>query len=109
MKPLGPDGKPLEKGELPPGYREQILYGLIDGMAAGFDRNCQDAMYGVVNGAGRAIEYSKVYNPTQTVKFQLGLTQFTESLNSVYTFCDFSAFFNNFQMYAEYQDWEQYI
>lgn len=69
MKPLGPDGKELSKNERPPGYREQMLYGIIDGMAAGFDRNCQDAMYGVVNGAARSFEYSAVYNPTQTVKF----------------------------------------
>jgi len=109
FKPLGPDGKELPKGQKPKGWRESLMYGFVDGMAGGFDKNCQDAMYGVINGAARSFEYSSVYKPNQTVKFQLGLTTFTESLNSVYTFCDFTAFFNNFEMYADYANWEQYI
>ena len=66
-------------------------------------------MYGVVSGAFRMLDYSEIYNPTKTVKFNLATNSLTSSFNSVYTFCDFLAFFNNFQMYLDYSNYEQYI
>lgn len=90
-------------------YYENMLYGLIDGMTADYDMNCSSSLYGVVNGGFRAIEYKNVYNPQNTIKFQMAINNFTESTNSVYTFCDFSAFFNNLAMYTDTENYEQYI
>ena len=86
-----------------------MLYGLIDGLTADYDANCSSSLYGVVNGGFRAIEYKAVYNPQKTIKFQMAINNFTESTNSVYTFCDFSAFFNNIAMYTDTENYEQYI
>ena len=90
-------------------YYENMLYGLIDGMTSDIDLNCSSSLYGVVNGGFRAIEYKNVYNPQNTIKFQMATNNFTESTNSVYTFCDFSAFFNNLAMYTDTENYEQYI
>jgi hypothetical protein len=90
-------------------YYENMLYGLIDGLTADFDTNCSSSLYGVVNGGFRAIEYKNVYNPQKTIKFQMAINNFTESTNSVYTFCDFSAFFTNIAMYTDTENVEQYI
>jgi len=90
-------------------YYENMLYGLIDGMTSDIDANCSSSLYGVVNGGFRAIEYKNVYNPQNTIKFQMATNNFTESTNSVYTFCDFSAFFNNLAMYTDTENYEQYI
>ena len=86
-----------------------MLYGIIDGMTSSFDTNCADSLYGVVDGGFRALEYKNVYNPQKSVKFQMSINKFTESTNSVYTFCDFAAFFSNFAMYTDFENPEQYI
>lgn len=90
-------------------YYENMVYGVIDGMTADFDANCKDSMYGVVGGGFSAFKYKNVAKPSNTIKFQMGLNQFTESTNSVYTYCDFTHFFNQLAVLADWEDWEQYI
>jgi hypothetical protein len=94
---------------VPDDYYENMLYGVIDGMTSSFDQNCSSSLYGVVDGGFRANEFKAIYNPTNSVKFQMSVNKFTESTNSVYTFCDFAAFFSNFAMYTDYENPEQYI
>jgi len=90
-------------------YYEDMLYGIIDGLTGPFDPTCASSLYGVVNGGFRAVEYYKIYNPRSTIKFQLAITNFTESTNSVYAFCDFTHLYSQFAMLADTEDWEQYI
>lgn len=70
-------------------YYENMLYGIVDGLASGFDENCSNALYGTINGGFRANEYKVLVKPTNTIKFQMSINNFTESANSVYTFCNF--------------------
>ena len=78
-----------------------MLYGIIDGMTASFDENCSSSLYGVVNGGFRANQYKIIADPRNTIKFQMSINNFTESMNSVYTFCDFTSFYNNIAMYTD--------
>lgn len=78
-------------------------------MTGSFDQNCSSSLYGLVNGGFRAVQYKNVYNPTSTVKFQLATTNFVDSLNSTYAFCDFSHLYAQFAMLADAENWEQYI
>jgi hypothetical protein len=86
-----------------------MLYGIIDGLTADFDVTCANSMYGVVNGGFRALEYKKIYIPTNTIKFQMSLNTLTDSTNTVYAFCDFTHFYAQLAMLGETDDWEQYI
>lgn len=98
-----------ENLEKPLDYYENMLYGIIDGFTGPFDANCSSALYGVVNGGFRANEYKSVYKPTSTIKFQLAVTNFIDSTNSMYTFCDFTHLYAQFAMLTDTEDWEQYI
>lgn len=101
---------PIAEEHLKPlDYYENMVYGVIDGMTADFDANCKDSMYGVVGGGFSAFKYKNVAVPSNTIKFQMGLNQFTDSTNSVYTYCDFTHFFTQVAVLADWANWEQYI
>ena len=93
----------------PLSYYEDMLYGIIDGVTGPFDENCSAALYGVVNGGFRANQYKAVWNPTSTIKFNLAITNFVDSTNSMYAFCDFTHLYAQLAMLADTEDWEQYI
>lgn len=99
-------GTEEEIGSMPADYYENMLYGIIDGLTADFDMNCSSSMYGVVNGGFRAVEYKNVANPTNTIKFQMSINTFTESINSVYAFCDFTHLYAQVGMLLDTEDWE---
>lgn len=90
-------------------YYETMLYGIIDGLTADFDANCASSLFGVVNGGFRAKEYKNIADPRNTVKFQMAITQFTESTNSVYAYCDFTHLYNQVAMLTDYTAYDQYI
>jgi hypothetical protein len=86
-----------------------MLYGIIDGLTASFDDTCANAMYGVVNGGFRALDYKNILDPRNTNKFQMSLNTLTDSTNSVYAFCDFSHFYAQIAMLSDFENYEQYI
>lgn len=101
-----PEGEEVIK---PLDYYENMIYGIIDGTSGDFDTNCRDSLYGIVGGGFAAYKYKNVAKPTNTIKFQMGINQFTDSTNSVYTYCDFSHLFNQLAMLTDWENWEQYI
>jgi hypothetical protein len=46
-----------------------MLIGLVKGMTAAFDTDCQTSLVGVIDGGFSALKYKKIYNPTNTIKF----------------------------------------
>lgn len=100
---------PDEKGERPDGYWEALTYGVINGFTGTFDGTCVESLNGTVQGGFDLLTYWKIWNPTNTVKFNMAITQLTTSVNSVYAFCDFRHLFNQFAYLTEFSNWENYI
>ena len=93
----------------PDGYWEAFTYGVIQGFAGTFDGTCVESLNGTVRGGFDIMSYWHVWDPRNTIKFQMAINQVTLSVNSVYAFCDFRHLFNQFVYLADYEDWENYI
>ena len=46
-----------------------MLIGLVGGMTAAFDTDCQSALVGVIDGGFSALKYKMIMKPTNTIKF----------------------------------------
>lgn len=46
-----------------------MLIGLVNGMTAAFDKDCQSALVGVIDGGFSALKYKVIVIPTNTIKF----------------------------------------
>jgi len=101
------DGKAKDPNAL--SYKEEMIYGLIDGTTADYNTSCRDALKTTVNGSFRVWQYKMVQLPQNTAKFQLSMTQFTSGTSNVYAYCDFTAMYTAFAELLVFSDYEQYI
>ena len=90
-------------------YAEAIITGIIDGIVAYFSTDCYVGLIGLVSSAFRIVDHYEIWIPSNTMKFNMSLTNLTEAGNVVFAYCDVSHFQHEIMVYADYENWENYV